>query len=90
MHICVTQDGWTALIRAAFNGRAEIVRVLLAAGADTNLQSKVSADGDVRKGWQVAYMLHLIYAQLTVSIECLCYLSMYICLVIDIYVYMYL
>ena len=50
MHICVTQDGRTALIWTADNGNTEMVRALLAAGADTNLQNEVSADGDVRKG----------------------------------------
>ena len=50
MHICMTQKGKTALTWAAEKGHTEIVRALLAAGADTNLQNQVSADGDVRNG----------------------------------------
>ena len=47
MHICVTQDGMTALVRAARYGHMETVSVLLAAGADINLQDKVSASIDM-------------------------------------------
>ena len=43
-YIYVTQDGMTALMSAAYYGRMNIVRVLLAAGADIDLQNKVSAD----------------------------------------------
>ena len=46
MHICVTQEGRTALMEAACRGHMEVVRVLLAAGADINRQDKVSANPD--------------------------------------------
>ena len=38
------QDGWTALMMTAWNGGIETVRFLLAAGADIDLQDRVSAD----------------------------------------------
>ena len=41
---CVAQGGSTALIYAAKRGHTEIVCTLLAAGADINLQDKVSAN----------------------------------------------
>ena len=46
MHLCVTQQGMTALMKAVYNCHIETVRVLLAAGADIDLQDKVSADSD--------------------------------------------
>ena len=36
------QGGWTALIQASLFGHAKVVELLLAAKADTNLQSMVS------------------------------------------------
>jgi len=102
VYIYVTQ-GWDyALKRASNQGHREIVRALLAAGADINLQSNVSADGDVRNGWPVAYMLTLIYAQLTIYLSPvgmnlyvyrISLLSVYVShiyLVTEIHVYMYL
>ena len=44
MHICVAQQGMTALMKAVYNGNMEAVRVLLAAGADINHQNAVAAD----------------------------------------------
>ena len=44
MHICVTQEGKTALMWAAYYGRVEIVMGLLAAGVDINCQDVVSVD----------------------------------------------
>ena len=48
LHMCVcvcvcvhgsqNQDGWTALIRAAWQGHNEIAQALIAGGADMNLQ----------------------------------------------------
>ena len=37
----ITQDGYSALIDAAGNGRTEVVSLLLEAGANTDLQNKV-------------------------------------------------
>lgn len=37
-----SQDGLTALIAAAFNGRDDVLKGLIAAGADLNLASGVS------------------------------------------------
>ena len=37
----ITQDGWSALIRAAYNGHTETVGELVKAGADMNLQTNV-------------------------------------------------
>lgn len=37
-----TQDGKTALHRAAYRGYMEVINALLQAGADVSLQSKVS------------------------------------------------
>ena len=42
------QDGNTALMRAADCGRADCVRLLLDAGADTDAQHMVRASADVR------------------------------------------
>ena len=36
-----SQDGWTPLMWASRNGRTETVNVLLAAGANVDLQDKV-------------------------------------------------
>jgi ankyrin repeat protein len=35
------RSGWTPLMRASFYGRTEVVKVLLANGADVNMQSKI-------------------------------------------------
>ena len=37
----ITQDGWSALMRAAWDGHTEIVDVLVKAGANKDLQNKV-------------------------------------------------
>jgi ankyrin repeat protein len=37
----LTQDGWTALVIAAQNGRMESVRTLIHAGADVSLAGQV-------------------------------------------------
>ena len=37
------QDGWSSLMWACFNGHAEVVRILLSAGAHVNDQNKVSS-----------------------------------------------
>ena len=42
----MTQQGMTALMSAIYHGHIETVRVLLAAGADINLQDKVSAESE--------------------------------------------
>ena len=38
------QDGWTALKIASYRGHHKVVEVLLGAGANPNLQSKVSTE----------------------------------------------
>ena len=38
---CLLQEGNTALIRASENGHLEVLRLLLNAGADSNVQNKV-------------------------------------------------
>ena len=37
----VPQDGWTALMMASLEGYPDVVRVLLSAGAQVDLQNKV-------------------------------------------------
>ena len=37
----ITQDGWSALMVAAWNGHTEVVAVLVKAGANKDLQDKV-------------------------------------------------
>ena len=37
------QDGWSSLMWACENGHAEVVRILVSAGAHVNDQSKVSS-----------------------------------------------
>ena len=37
----ITQDGWSALMRAADNGHTETAAELVKAGADMNLQNNV-------------------------------------------------
>ena len=44
--VCMTQGGMTALMEAACRGHMETVRILLAAGADIDLQDKVSDNPD--------------------------------------------
>ncbi len=39
------QDGWTALISAAYKGHADCLRLLLDAGADMNAKNRVRAVG---------------------------------------------
>jgi ankyrin repeat protein len=39
------QNGVTALVSAAWKGRIEVVTLLMAAGADIQVQDKVSAKG---------------------------------------------
>ena len=41
LHMSATQDGDSALIRAARKGKAKVVSLLLKAGANTDLQNKV-------------------------------------------------
>ena len=43
----VDDDGWTALMEAAFSGQAECTRLLLKAGADSTLR----ATGGGWEGW---------------------------------------
>ena len=42
MLTCTFQFGWTALYHAVVNGHSAIVDMLMAAGADMNIGSKVS------------------------------------------------
>ena len=37
------QGGWSSLMRACMNGHAEVVKILLSAGAHVNDQNKVSS-----------------------------------------------
>ena len=37
------QDGWSSLMRACYNGNAEVVKILVSAGAHVNDQDKVSS-----------------------------------------------
>ena len=37
------QDGWSSLMEACRNGHAEVVRILVSAGAHVNDQDKVSS-----------------------------------------------
>ena len=37
------QDGWSSLMEACMNGNAEVVRILVSAGAHVNDQNKVSS-----------------------------------------------
>ena len=39
--MCVIQNGWTPLMRASFNGRVDIVRILIKAQAQVNTRSEV-------------------------------------------------
>ena len=43
-------DGWTPLMQASCNGKPEVVRVLLAAGADKDLRSN---DGKTALDWAI-------------------------------------
>ena len=36
------QDGWTALMNAAANGRCDVVTELISLGADVDIQNNVS------------------------------------------------
>ena len=38
------QDGWTALERASIKGHQKVVKLLLGAGANTDLQDKVKVE----------------------------------------------
>ena len=40
---CLLQNGWTALIWASYNRRLEVVKALLAAGADRDAKDNVRA-----------------------------------------------
>jgi len=40
------QDGWTALKQASFSGHKKVVELLLGAGANPDLQNKVSTGQD--------------------------------------------
>jgi ankyrin repeat protein len=42
IHLLLLQDGWTPLHWAAYHGHAGLVRMLLQAGADATITSKVS------------------------------------------------
>ena len=42
------QDGWSSLMRACADGRAEVVRILLSAGAHVNDQIEVSSTSPVQ------------------------------------------
>jgi ankyrin repeat protein len=42
---CLLQDGWTPLHRACERGHAEVVTVLLSAGARTEAQRQVRSEG---------------------------------------------
>ena len=41
MFFCMIQDGYTALMYASENSNIDIVKLLLQAGADINIQNKV-------------------------------------------------
>ena len=38
---CITQNGWTPLIRASFEGHADIVQTLIEAKAQVDTQKEV-------------------------------------------------
>ena len=38
----IIQQGWTSLMKASFQGHNEVVELLLAAGANTDLKNQVS------------------------------------------------
>ena len=40
-HTVITQDGWSALLLAAVEGKAEVVVELVKAGANVDMQSEV-------------------------------------------------
>ena len=40
-HVCITQDGWSALMKAAQKGKTEAVVELVKAGANVDMQTKV-------------------------------------------------
>ena len=42
------QDGWSSLMRACTDGRAEVVRIMLSAGAHVNDQIEVSSTSPVQ------------------------------------------
>ena len=55
----ITQDGDTALMMAAREGRTEVVSLLLGAGANIHLQNKVK--GLCREVYLIKYMQYIQY-----------------------------
>ena len=42
------QDGWSSLVEACTNGNAEVVKILVSAGAHVNYQNEVSSTSPVQ------------------------------------------
>ena len=58
-YFCSHQDGWSSLMLASEKGHKEVVKRLLSAGAQANLQNKVSITSPVQ-GPMVTCMIMLI------------------------------
>ena len=60
----ITQDGDSPLMMAASNGRTEVVALLVKAGANTDLQNKVSCMGGYGSStvlWSVHHNVMMVY-----------------------------
>ena len=60
-HLARAQNGWTALIWTALNGKADCARLLLDAGADTNATNEARASAGVLHAFCKIWIFHFFF-----------------------------
>ena len=74
---CYDQDGWTAMIKAAYKGHKDIVEYLVSQGADKDIKNNVSSTLVHLHLYKMKYMYMYMYVR--VNVYMYIYIYMYVC-----------